>query len=110
VRYTAASGGQLAGTLTVTIHNKGPQVASRATLLVWYDEGSSTQAGTGGSWDKCAATGGTEPTRICQLGDIAVGATVTLTLPLRTDFAQGITLQPRVGDQKYDDLHILPSS
>jgi hypothetical protein len=105
VHFVAASGGKLSGTLTVTIHNKGPGEARQVSLLVWLDD--TMQAGAGGDWGKCARVGTSGVTSVCQLGDVAAGATVALTLPLVTDMTQGITLQPRVGDTKYDDLHIL---
>jgi hypothetical protein len=104
VHFVAASGGRLSGTLTVTIHNKGPGEARQVSLLVWFGE--AMGAGTGGSWGNCSGVDAGNRTPVCQVGDLAAGATVTLTLPLLADFTQGITLQPRIGDQKYPDLHI----
>jgi hypothetical protein len=111
VHFRRTSGTHSAGTLSVTIHNTGPRAAQQVSLLVWTD--APLAPGAGGDWAKCANADGSYPAPLCQVGDLAVGATVTLTLPLVSLSGGGgpvITLQPRIGDLKYDSLHIASDS
>jgi hypothetical protein len=50
---------------------------------------------------------GTSRAMVCPIGDLPAGETAALTLPLTGLFgSQAITLQPRVGDQTYDNLRV----
>ena len=105
VHFSGLIGGKSSGTLTVTIRNRGPLGAKRVSVVVWPDQPLAPAAG--GDWRKCVTLDGTSRARVCPVGDLAVGATATLTLPLTGLFgSEAITLQPRIGDQKYDTLRV----
>ena len=100
--------GRSSGTLTVTVTNRGPRDAMRVSVAVSPDQ--PLAPATGGDWARCLTRDGTNRTVVCPLGNLAVGKTATLTLPLTGLFgSQAITLQPRIGDQAYSNLRV-PSS
>jgi hypothetical protein len=105
--------GTRTGTLTVTVRNKGPQAAGQVSLsLVLLDYFAN---GPGQDWAKCPVPAGSYTTRLCQLGNMPAGATVTLTLPLTTQADASymqpadnwfISIQPRRGDLKYPSVKV----
>jgi hypothetical protein len=105
VHFTGLIEGKSSGTLTVTIRNRGPLGARQVSVAVWPDQ--PVAPAVGGDWAKCVSRDGTSRARVCPVGDLAVGATVTLVLPLTALFGnQSITLEPRIRDQRYDTLRV----
>lgn len=105
--------GVRAGTLTLSVHNKGPRAATHVSLLLDLPS-SYLENGVGGDWAKCPQPPG-DHTRLCTLGTIAAGATVTLRLPFATvadaSFIQpasawNIQVQPRLDDTKYPTVTV----
>jgi hypothetical protein len=73
-------------TLIVTIHNNGPHPAPSALAYIEYPF--RIEEPSGGDWERCldgsdGALLGVESYTVCELGTIAAGETVTLTLPMR---------------------------
>jgi hypothetical protein len=82
--FGAPSGGFRSATLSVTIHNNGPHPTSAAHAFIEYPFG--IEEPSGGDWERCLdgndALLGLESYSICELGSIAAGQTVTLSLPM----------------------------
>ncbi len=100
-------------TLTVTIRNKGPRAAQQVSVLI--NVGYYFTNGSGQDWAKCTTPAGSSGIRLCQLGTVAAGATVTLTLPLTTQAdesdqqpasAWNMGLEPRTSDYKYPTVTV----
>jgi hypothetical protein len=105
VRFSGLTAGKSTGTLTVTIRNLGPRDAKQISVAVLPDQPLAPAAG--GDWARCVTLDGTNRALVCPVGDLAVGATATLRLPLTAEFGgQSITLQPRLGQEKYDALRV----
>ena len=77
--FSAPAGGYRTGTLSVTIHNNGPQTAAAVSVYIEHQFGIETP--WGGDWFRCLWEG--QISAVCELGDVAPGQTVTLTLPVR---------------------------
>lgn len=77
--FSAPADGFRTATLSVTIHNNGPQTAT--DVSVYLEHRFAIEAPSGGDWDRCPEDG--QVSTVCELGDIAPGQTVTLTLPMR---------------------------
>lgn len=101
------------GTLTLSVHNKGPRAATQVSLLLELPSWS-FKNGVGGDWAKCQQPPGGF-TRLCTLDTIAAGATVTLNLPFTTVAdadnmqpadAWNIQVQPRLDDTKYPTVAV----
>lgn len=79
--------GYRSGTLSVSIHNNGPQTAVDVSVYVSYHLGIEEPAG--GDWDRCRAGDhefiGIQDFAVCRIGDIPPGQSVTITLPMRRD-------------------------
>lgn len=80
--FSAPAGGWRTGTLSVRVHNHGPQTA--VDVSVYVEHLFMIDRPSGGDWDRCESpeNAGTE-SAICALGSLAPGQDVTLTLPMR---------------------------
>jgi hypothetical protein len=106
VRFGPLANRVRAATFTLTLHNNGPQAAPAVSVMVELPP-FSIAAPAGGA--TCSAPSrGSGDAYVCQLGDLAAGATATLTLNLTetTTDSPTIDIQPRTGNQKYDTLHL----
>jgi hypothetical protein len=105
VHLTGLIAGKSSGTLTVTIRDQGPRDARQVSVAVWPDQ--PLAPGVGGDWAKCVTLDGTNRALVCPVGNLAVGASATLTLPLTGLFgSQAITLEARIGNQVYDTVTV----
>jgi hypothetical protein len=114
LNFGAKVNGTRTGTLTLTVRNRGPQAAEQVTILL--DLRDFFSIGPGQDWAKCPVPGADSPaTRLCQLGTLPAGSTVTLTLPLTTQAdasymqpadAWTVNLYPRTGNLKYPSVPI----
>ncbi len=105
VHFTGLLDGKSAGTLTVTIRNRGKRDVARVSVAVWPDQPLAPAAG--GDWARCVTRDGTSRAVVCPIGELPAGETATLTLPLSGLFgSQATTVQPRIGDQTYETLRV----
>ena len=105
VHFGGLVAGKSAGTLTVTIRNRGRLDAKGVSVGVWPDQPLAPAAG--GDWVRCVSRDGTSRAVVCPVGDLPAGETAALTLPLTGLFgSQAITVQLRIGDQVYDNLRV----
>jgi len=77
--FGAPVDGFRSATLTVTIHNDGPQNVQNVSAFLDYRFG--TELPDGGDWYRCEPKD--QITAVCAVDLIAPGQTVTLTLPMR---------------------------
>jgi hypothetical protein len=105
VHLSGLIGGKSSGTLTVTIRDQGPHDAKQVSIAVWPDQ--PLAPAVGGDWAKCVTLDGTNRAQVCPVGNLAVGSTATLTLPVTGLFgSQAITVEARIGNQVYDTLRV----
>jgi hypothetical protein len=77
--FSAPVDGFRSATLSVTIHNNGPQTATEVSVFLNY--GWRIEEPAGDDWDHCGVAYTTSA--VCRVGDIAAGQTVTLVYPMR---------------------------
>jgi len=95
--FSAPVDGYRTGTLTVRVHNNGPQPA--ADVSVYLEHYFGIEEPAGGDWGRCTSPSSRGTTSaVCALGSLAPGQSVILTLPMRRSFEQEAGESPALSD------------